>query len=371
MILNVITIVWLFTVLIGPLEATPEMRVLGVADASLYFIDEKNINVVINYTSYYVSGAALAVIFDNETLREHLRSRLISYVKEICAGAAEPKETNAIKFKKEVEPRADFIKGQNWSRISISFNLTGEGEPVLGKTGEYWAHYEFRGGFLQLIRGGVLQWLTTVRPPLPLVLIDVLKLTITLPKGYSAIQVIPRQSSAYVDWNNDRVILVWLFRDPSIEKRSPTVTGIQNLYLDIKSLGEDERKYLERLEYLENRLRKDLAYSINHEKALNLLEKVSLARHEERAFQILSESYIEELISEAEGFLRKTFMFKLLVASLPLASILFSALVLYKGRCLSYFGKLFRRTSQLTGESEKIMNLDPQFITNYGIPSCH
>jgi hypothetical protein len=344
---------------VKPLEAYPEMRVLGIAEASLYFIDEKNINVVINYTSYSVAGAALSVIFDNETIREYFRTKLVEYVKDICAQAQEPTGMNPIRFNTEVEPKIDFIKGQNWSRVSINFNLTGEGEPILGKSGEYWAHYEFRGGFLQLIRGGVLQYLAVVRPPIPVVLIDVLKLTVTLPKGYSAVQVVPRQSSAYVDWENDRVVLVWLFRDPSIERRDPTVPGIQTLILDIKSVSDEKRQLLGKLEDLENGLKKSLSYSFNHDEALRLLEKVSLARYEERAFQILMESYINELISEAEGFLRKIFVLKLLIAGLVPLSALLSSFVLYRNRCLKYLGKLFGRISRLTEESEKIMNLDP------------
>ncbi len=340
-VLSVVIIIWFLIGLLKPVEAYPEMRVLGIAEASLYFVDEKNINVVINYTSYSVSGAALSAIFDNETIREHFRTRLVEYVKDICSQAQEPVGTNPIRFNTEVEPKIDFIKGQNWSRISVRFNLTGEGEPILGKSGEYWAHYEFRGGFLQLIRGGVLQYLAVVRPPIPVVLIDVLKLTVTLPKGYSAIEVVPRQSSAYVDWENDRVVLVWLFRDPSIERRDPTVPGIQTLILDIKSVSDEKRQTLGKLEDLENGLRKSLSYSFNRDEALRLLEKVSLARYEERAFQILMESYINELISEAEGFLRKIFLLKLLMASLVPLSVLLSSFVLCRNRCLMYLRKLF------------------------------
>lgn len=358
-VLSVVIVIWLLTGLVEPLEAYPEMRVLGIAEASLYFIDEKHINVVINYTSYSVSGIALSAIFDNETIREHFRTRLIEYVKDTCAQAQEPRGTNPIKFNTEVEPKIDFIKGQNWSRISISFNLTGEGEPILGKSGEYWAHYEFRGGFLQLIRGGVLQYLTVVRPPLPVVLIDVLKLTVTLPRGYSAVQVVPRQSSASVDWEDDRVVLVWLFRDPSIERRDPTVPGIQTLIIDIKSVSDEKRQLLGKLEDLENGLKKSLSYSFNRYGALRLLEKVSLARYEERAFQILTESYINELISESESFLRKIFVLKVLIASLVPLSALLSYFISYRDRCMKHLGKLFRRISRLTEESEKIMNLDP------------
>ncbi len=347
-ILGIIVIVSLFTVLSEPLEASKEMRVLGVADASLYFVDERNLNVVINYTSYRVSGSALAVIFDNETLREYFRNRLVTYVKEKCAEAGEPKGTSTIRFNADVEPRVDFIKGPNWSRISISFNMTGEGEPVLGKAGEYWAHYEFRGGFLQLIRGGVLQWVTILRPPLPLVLVDVLKLTVTLPKGYSAIQVVPRQSSIYVDWKEDRLTLIWLFRDPSIERRDPSVAGIKDLFLDIKSIGDDEKKILETLENLENKLRKDLPYALDKERGLKLLEKVSIAKYEERAFQILSNKYLEELISEAEWFLRKAGLFKLFIASLPLLSLLLSIFIFYKEARQKYFRKLFGKIPRLT-----------------------
>lgn len=316
---------------------------LGVAEASIYFVEEKNIRVEINYTSYYTSGAALALIFDNETWREYFRDRLMEYVKEVCSNIEEPKGVSAIKFKGDVEPRVNFIKGENWSRVSISFNMTGEGEPVLGRAGEYWAHYEFRGGFLQLIRGGVLQWLMIVRPPLPLVLIDVLTLNVTLPRGYSAVQVVPKQSSAFIDWKEDRVVLIWLFRDPSIERRDPAVAGIQSLYLDIKSLGEDERRYLNKLEELEKELRRNLPYSLNRKQALSLLNRVSLARYEERVFQTLTESYLEGLILEAEGFLRKVLLFKLMIGGLPVISALISYLILVRGKSLGPLRKLFKR----------------------------
>jgi len=370
-ILTIIMIVSLFTVLLEPSEASREMRVLGAADASLYFVDEKNVNVVINYTSYSYSAAALAAIFGNETLREYFRNKMVDYVKEKCAEATEPEGINAIRFNTDIEPRVDFIKGPNWSRVSISFNLTGEGEPVLGKAGEYWVHYEFRGGFLQLIRGGVLQWVTIVRPPLPIVLVDVLKLTVTLPKGYSALQVVPRQSSAIVNWKEDRVTLVWVFRDPLIERRDPAVAGIQNLFLDLKSLGDDEKRILKKLEDLENRLEENLPYSFNHETVLRLLEKVSLARFEERAFQILSDTYLDGLISETERFLRKVFLLKIAIVSLPLISFLLSASLLYKGGGMMYLRKLFGKISRLTKESEKIMNPNLISILNYGTHSSH
>ena len=351
-------VLWIVNMPLPPLRASPEMRVLGTANVSLYFVDEKTINITINYTSYGVSGAALAAIFNNATWREYLRDRLISYVKENCAKAVEPEGSGVIKFSKEVEPYVYFVKGENWSRISIRFNLTGEGEPILGKSGEYWVHYEFRGGFLQLIRGGVLQWLTVVRPPLPLVLIDVLEVRATLPPGYSAIKVIPEESSALIDWKNDRVILVWLFRDPSIERRNPAVTGIQNLYLDLRDISSDKREILDKLGNIENSLMENLPYSFNHEEILSLLGKVSLARYEERAFQNLKESYLEELISEGEAELRKIFLVKLFTLSLPLLSLLLSAFFLYKERSIGYIRKLFERISRLTKESEKIMSLN-------------
>jgi len=369
--LTIIMIVLLLTVLLEPLEASGEMRVLGVADASLYFVDEKNIKVAINYTSYSYSAAALAAIFDNETLREYFRNKIINYTKEKCAEASEPTGINAIRFNTEIEPRVDFIKGQNWSRISISFNLTGEGEPILGKGGEYWVHYEFRGGFLQLIRGGVLHWITIVRPPLPIVLVDVLKLTVTLPKGYSAIQVVPRQSSAVIDWRDDRVTLVWIFRDPLIEKRDSAVTGIQDLFLDLKSLGNYEKNILKRLGDLEDRLEGNMPYTFNSNEVLRLLGEVSLARFEERAFQTLSDSYLEGLVSETEQFLRKVLLLKVAILVLPLISFLLSASILYKKTVLTYLRKLFGKISRLTNESEKIMNLNLISIPNYGKHSSH
>lgn len=355
-ILGAILVLWIINLQLLPLRASPEMRVLGTANVSLYFINERTINVTINYTSYGVSGAALAAIFDNETWREYFRDRLISYVKENCAKAEEPEGAGAIKFNKEVEPNVYFVKGENWSRISIYFNLTGEGEPVLGRSGEYWVHYEFRGGFLQLIRGGVLQWLTVVRPPLPLVLIDVLELKVTLPPGYSAVEVIPRESSAFIDWKNDRVVLVWLFRDPSIERRDPAVAGIQSLYLDLRGISSDRREILKKLGDIENSLRKNLPYSFDREEILSLLEKVSLARYKERAFQNLKESYLEELISEGEARVRKIFLVKLFTLSLPLVSLLLSVILLYKERSIKHIRKLFGKISRPTKESEKIMN---------------